>query len=203
MLSHYTISTHPINPPCQPILLTHLLNSPSNSPCQATLLTHPINPPYQPTLSTHPINSPCQATLLTHLVNPPHQLTLSSHPINPPCPPTCQLTLSTHPYHEIDPLEKFNHAVMTVAEKVRGTCVFIRIPATEHTLIQFFGIPPDRLPQVCYSSINRNTQLHKPNIQFLFLLVSLSFTILLAYLIVCLIAILLAFSRQIMAVDYK
>ena len=66
---------------------------------------------------------------------------------------------------------RFNQAVLAVAEKVRGTCVFIRIPSTEHTLIQFFGIPPDRLPQVFlypYTGVYLNcTELNETFIQYL------------------------------------
>ena len=79
-----------------------------------------------------------------HVIDPMEQFN-HPHLINP----ICYYPFLTYPqYHVIDPMERFNHAVMTVAERVRGTCVFIRIPATEHTLIQFFGIPLDRLPQV-------------------------------------------------------
>ena len=106
--SQLTLSTHPVNTPCQCATVFRELGDSLNVNIP-TLSSYLINTPYQYTLSTHPINTPCQCatvfrelgdslndnipTLSSYLINTPNQHTLSIHPVNTPC----QHTLSTHP----------------------------------------------------------------------------------------------------------
>ena len=94
--SQLTLSTHPVNTPCQCATVFRELGDSLNVNIP-TLSSYLINTPYQYTLSTHPINTPCQCatvfrelgdslndnipTLSSYLINTPNQHTLSTPPL--------------------------------------------------------------------------------------------------------------------------
>ena len=68
--SHYTLSTHPIDPLHQYISSTYSFTHSLNPLFQSTLSTHSLNPLFQPTLSIYPLKPPYFPTLSTYPIFP-------------------------------------------------------------------------------------------------------------------------------------